>query len=115
VGIEPRRTVVAGPTQAGLPSPDSNAVSRPGFWVYSSRGAKAGCGELAVLVLSRGAGQSIMIGHDIRVTVLAVSPDGARLGVEAPSETGVHREEVYIEIQHTNERAATSAAELDGR
>jgi carbon storage regulator len=68
-----------------------------------------------VLVLSRGAGESIMIGHDIKLTVLAVSPDGARLGVEAPSDVGVHREEVYVEIQQANEQAAASTVELDRR
>lgn len=67
-----------------------------------------------MLGLSRGAGESIMIGHDIKLTVLAVSSDGARLGVEAPTDIGVHREEVYIEIQQANELAAVSAAEFDG-
>jgi carbon storage regulator len=67
-----------------------------------------------VLVLSRGAGESVIIGHDIKLTVLAVSPDGARIGVEAPAEVGVHREEVYIEIQRANEVAAASAAEFGG-
>jgi carbon storage regulator len=54
-----------------------------------------------------------MIGHDIKLTVLAVSPDGTRLGVEAPTEVGVHRNEVYVEIQQANELAAASAAKLE--
>jgi carbon storage regulator len=52
-----------------------------------------------VLVLTRKAGQSIMIGDDIEVTVL--SSDGAkvRLGIQAPASVPVHRMEIYLEIQ----------------
>jgi carbon storage regulator len=52
-----------------------------------------------VLVLTRKAKQSIMIGDDIEVMVL--SNDGAkvRLGIQAPSNVPVHRTEIYLEIQ----------------
>ena len=61
-----------------------------------------------VLVLGRGVGDAIMIGHDIRITVLVVSGDGVRIGIDAPSTVAVHREEVYLEIQEANEEAARS-------
>lgn len=52
-----------------------------------------------MLVLTRKDKQSIMIGDDIKVTVL--SSDGAkvRLGIQAPSNVSVHRTEIYLEIQ----------------
>jgi carbon storage regulator len=52
-----------------------------------------------VLVLTRKVKQSVMIGDDIEVTVL--SSDGAkvRLGIRAPLDVPVHREEIYLEIQ----------------
>jgi carbon storage regulator len=52
-----------------------------------------------VLVLTRKAQQSIMIGDDIEVTVL--SSDGARvrLGIQAPANVPVHRTEIYLEIK----------------
>jgi carbon storage regulator len=61
-----------------------------------------------VLVLSRNPGQSLMIGHDVVVTVLEVRGDVVRIGVSAPREVDVHREEVYRELQETNRAAALS-------
>jgi len=43
-----------------------------------------------------------MIGHDIKITVLDVAGDKVRIGIDAPSEVGVHRHEVYLEIQETD-------------
>ncbi len=48
-----------------------------------------------MLVLTRRANQSIMIGNDVVVTVLEVRGDQVRLGIEAPREIDVHREEVF--------------------
>lgn len=61
-----------------------------------------------MLVLTRRAGQSIVIGHDITVTVLDVRGDQVRLGINAPRTVDVHREEVFLELQRSN-RAAASA------
>jgi carbon storage regulator len=59
-----------------------------------------------MLVLSRRANQSIMIGSEIVVTVLEVRGDHVRLGIQAPRTVSVHREEVFAEIQRENRSAA---------
>jgi|GEM_PF-3752596 len=52
-----------------------------------------------------------MIGHDIKVTVIVIAGDKVRIGIDAPLEVEVHREEVYLEIQEANRRAASASAE----
>lgn len=61
-----------------------------------------------MLVLSRRTRDSIMIGHDVVVTVLSIGRDQVRLGIVAPSDVEVHREEVYRSIQEANRAAAAS-------
>ena len=56
-----------------------------------------------MLVLTRKTNQSIMIGDDIEVSVLAVSRDKIRLGITAPKDVPVFRKEVYISIQSEGE------------
>jgi carbon storage regulator len=53
----------------------------------------------AMLVLTRKASQSIMIGDEIEVSVLAIMGEKVRIGIEAPREVPVFRKEVYLEIQ----------------
>ncbi len=64
-----------------------------------------------MLVLSRRPTQSFVIGHDIIVTVLEVNGDTVRLGIAAPREVTIHREEVYLELQRANVTAASPPAE----
>jgi len=64
-----------------------------------------------VLVLGRRVGEGIMIGHNIKVTVLVVAGDKVRIGIEAPAEVEVHREEVYLEIQQANVGAASTSTD----
>lgn len=52
-----------------------------------------------MLVLSRKMNQSIMIGDNVRVIVVAVDRDQVKIGIEAPLDVSVHRSEVYEEIQ----------------
>ena len=67
-----------------------------------------------MLVLSRRERDSIMIGHDTVVTVLSIHRDHVRLGIQAPRDVEVHREEVYKELQRANQAAASSTpADLD--
>jgi carbon storage regulator len=64
-----------------------------------------------VLVLGRRVGEGIMIGHDIKVTVLVVAGDKVRIGIDAPAEVQVHREEVYLEIQQANVQAVSNSTD----
>lgn len=52
-----------------------------------------------MLVLSRNKNQSIMIGDDVVVTVLGISKHQVRLGISAPLEVAVHREEIFDKIK----------------
>ena len=52
-----------------------------------------------MLVLTRKSNQSIMIGDDIEVSVLAIMGEKVRIGIQAPRDVGVFRKEVYLEIQ----------------
>jgi len=60
-----------------------------------------------MLVLTRKAGESVMIGDDVVITVLDVRGDVVRLGIKAPRSIQVHREEVYRELQKSNREAAS--------
>jgi carbon storage regulator len=60
-----------------------------------------------MLVLSRRLNQSIVIGGEVRVTVLAISPSRVELGVEAPRQIKVDREEIHLRRQQCRIPAAT--------
>jgi carbon storage regulator len=60
-----------------------------------------------MLVLTRRAGESVMIGDDVVITVLEARGDVIRLGIQAPRDVQVHREEVYRELQDANREAAS--------
>ena len=59
-----------------------------------------------MLVLTRQANEEIMIGDDIRITVVAVNGNQVRIGITAPKHLAVHRQEVYEEICGENVKAA---------
>ena len=62
-----------------------------------------------MLVLTRKSGQSIYIGDDIRVTVVDVKGGQVRLGIDAPSDKKIFREEIYTQIKDQNQKAAHKA------
>ncbi|MFC0337095.1 carbon storage regulator, CsrA [Kushneria avicenniae] len=53
-----------------------------------------------MLILTRRVGETLMVGDEITVTVLGVKGNQVRLGVNAPRNVSVHREEIYQRIQH---------------
>ena len=57
-----------------------------------------------MLVLSRRLGETLIIGDDVKVTVLGISGNQVRLGIAAPKEVSVHREEVYNRILSEQEQ-----------
>ena len=66
-----------------------------------------------MLQLSRKAGETIVIGDDIRVTVMQVAGGSVRVGIEAPRSVPVYREELWLAVQAEN-RAAAEAAGASG-
>ena len=76
------------------------------------RAVASGGGLIRVLVLTRKTKQSIMIGDEIELTVLAVHGEKVRVGIEAPAEVPVHRTEIYREIgsEHRSRSQQTDAS-----
>jgi len=56
-----------------------------------------------MLILTRRVGETLMVGDDVTVTVLGVKGNQVRIGVDAPKDVAVHREEIYQRIQNEKE------------
>ena len=65
-----------------------------------------------MLVLTRKLGESIAIDDHIKIVVVAIKGKQVRLGIQAPKETKIHREEVYQAIQDQNKEAVNAPSEL---
>jgi len=66
-----------------------------------------------LLVVSRKQGERILIGDKIAITVVKITGGGVRLGVEAPAEMAVMREELAAQIENAQEQAARAASSED--
>ena len=64
-----------------------------------------------MLILTRRISESVIIGDDVKITVLGVKGSQVRLGIDAPKEVSVHREEIYERIKQEEGRASASAPE----
>ncbi len=64
-----------------------------------------------MLILTRRVGETIMIGDDVTVTVLGVKGNQIRIGVNAPNDVSVHREEIYRRIEAEKAAVARSDEE----
>ena len=66
-----------------------------------------------MLVLTRRADESILIGDDIKITILAVTAGGIRVGIEAPREMRIHRAEIVVAVSDENQDAVHASADAD--
>lgn len=63
-----------------------------------------------MLILTRRIGETLMIGDDVEVTILAQNGNQIRLGVNAPKSVAVHREEIYERIQREKGKRSSSSS-----
>lgn len=64
-----------------------------------------------MLIITRRAGQKVMLGDDITVHVMEIVGNSARLGIEAPKSLPVYREEIWVAVKEENQ--ASAGAEAD--
>jgi len=67
-----------------------------------------------MLILTRRVGETLMIGDEVTVTVLGVKGNQVRIGINAPKNVAVHREEIYQRIKGENENGGGAAGESGG-
>jgi carbon storage regulator len=68
-----------------------------------------------MLILSRRIGETVMVGHDVRITILEVRGCQVRVGIKAPRSVAVHREEIYERIKRQEERVVAGDRRVAAR
>jgi carbon storage regulator len=70
--------------------------------------------ERKMLILTRRVGETVMIGSDVTVTVLGVKGNQVRVGVNAPRDVAVHREEIFERIKREEQAGHPEHAKTNG-
>ena len=68
-----------------------------------------------MLILSRRIGETVMVGHDVKITILEVRGCQVRVGIKAPRSVAVHREEIYEKINREDERVVAGDRRVAAR
>ena len=66
-----------------------------------------------MLALSRKVNETIVIGHNIEITVLEVKGDQVKIGINAPKSIPIYRKEIYVQIQESNKEAVVGGASAE--
>ncbi|MGI6488884.1 MAG: carbon storage regulator CsrA [Syntrophomonadaceae bacterium] len=67
-----------------------------------------------MLILTRKIDESIIVGDNIKITVIEIQGDNVRIGIDAPRELSIHREEIYQAIRQENRQAVLQAGGAAG-